>query len=167
VPLADDQLRLWHDFWPKRGNRRWDGIVRCNREWLFFEAKANAGELCSPGTDAINESLHKIKAALNEVKDYIGVPAEAVWYETYYQYANRIAVVYFLNIVAKIPARLIFIYFTGDVFPDSRSCPQNECEWAPCISECHSALMLPDSHPLSDRMHKVFIPALRDRPCPQ
>lgn len=160
MPLTDQQLRSWYEFWPKRGNRSWDGIARCNDEWLLFEAKANAGELCSPGTGASAKSLRQITAALDEVKRYIGAPPEALWHHAYYQYANRIAALYFLNVVAKIPARLIFLHFTGDVFPGGRPCPQDEHEWRLCISQCHSALMLPEVHPLSDRMHEIFVPAL-------
>jgi hypothetical protein len=38
----------------------------------------------------------------------------------YYQYANRLAVLHFLNAIANVPARLLHIYFTGDVFPCAR-----------------------------------------------
>jgi hypothetical protein len=161
ISMSEEQLRLWHGFWPKRGNRSWDGVARCNEEWLLFEAKANAAELFSPGTGASTGSLKQIIDAFDEAKRYLAVPAETVWQQSYYQYANRIAVLYFLNIIAKIPARLVFLYFVGDVFPDGRACPQNEPEWRPLISQCHSVLKLPHSHQLSDRIHELFVPAVR------
>lgn len=158
LELSEPQIELWHDFWPNSGNRRWDGIARCNGDWLLFEAKANETEFNSPGTDASPKSFQQIIEALGEVKRHLRVPQETVWHQKYYQYANRIAVVYFLNVVAKIPAHLIFLYFTGDAFPDGRTCPHNEQDWRLLIDNCHAALKLPSAHPLSDRIHEVFLP---------
>lgn len=160
VDFTEQQLKQWHAFWPNPGNRSWDGVARCNTEWLLFEAKANETELCSPGTSASPLSLVRITKALNEVKLFLGVPSETVWHGRYYQYANRLAALYFLNVVVKIPARLIFLYFTGDVFPDGRPCPQNEQDWTLLISRCHAELKLPHTHKLSDRTHDVFVPVI-------
>ena len=158
VDFTEPQLKQWHAFWPNPGNRSWDGIARCDGEWLLFEAKANETELCSPRTGASPPSLRQIARALDEVKLFLGVPSETVWHWRYYQYTNRLAALYFLNVVAKIPARLIFLYFTGDVFPDGKPCPQNEQAWRLLISKCHAELKLPDMHRLSDRTHDVFAP---------
>ncbi len=158
VDFTESQLKQWRAFWPNPGNRRWDGVARCAEEWLLFEAKANESELCSPGTGALPPSLRQITRALDEVKLFLGVPSETVWHGRYYQYTNRLAALYFLNIVAKIPARLVFLYFTGDVFPDGRPCPQSEQAWRPLIGKCHAELKLPDTHRLSDRTHDVFAP---------
>jgi len=158
IHLTEEQLRQWNAFWPNPGNRSWDGIASCDGEWLLFEAKANENELCSPGTNASPRSLQQITKALEEVKLFLGIPSATVWHQRYYQYANRLAVLYFLNVVAHIPARLIFVYFIGDVFPDGRPCPQTEQVWRLLISKCHAELGLPERHRLSDRMHEVFIP---------
>jgi hypothetical protein len=160
VEFTEQQLKQWHAFWPSPGNRSWDGVARCNGEWLLFEAKANETELCSQGTSASPPSLLRITRALNEVELFLGVPSETVWHERYYQYANRLAALYFLNVVANIPARLVFLYFTGDVFPDGRPCPQNEQEWRLLITRCHAELKLPERHKLSDRTHDVFVPII-------
>lgn len=158
VDLTERQDEKWRDFWPSPGNRRWDGVARWNGEWLLFEAKANEREFISHRADASPRSLSQIIVALDEVKRYLRVPQDSVWHKDYYQYANRIAVLYFLNVVAKIPARLIFLYFTGDAFPDGRPCPQNDQDWRPLIGKCHAELKLPEVHPLSDRIHDVFVP---------
>jgi hypothetical protein len=158
VNFTEPQLKQWHAFWPSPGNRSWDGVAHCNGEWLLFEAKSNEAELCSPGTSASPASLAHITKALNQVKLFLGVPGEAVWHGHYYQYANRLAALYFLNVVANISARLIFLYFTGDVFPDKRPCPQDEQAWRLLINRCHVELKLPDKHKLSDRTHEVFVP---------
>lgn len=84
--------------------------------------------------------------------------AAATWTGPYYQYANRIAALYFLNEVALIPARLLFIYFIGDSFPDGRYCPKTEGDWKPLIDRCHRVLGIPAAHPLSTRIVDVFLP---------
>lgn len=166
IPFTPHQAEDWYGFWPRRGNRSWDGVARCGGEWLLFEAKANGGELCSPGTAATEKSLAQILAAFRRTKKYLGVPEQVDWHRRYYQYANRLAALYFLNVAARIPSRLFFLYFTGDCFPDGRPCPASETEWRPLIKECHRQLSLAEQHALSDRVHELFVPALRRASAP-
>jgi hypothetical protein len=154
----------WEKFWPQRGNPpNWDAVGRLNMGdssgWLLLEAKANHPEFCSPPTGAVGLSKDTIRKALGRTKNHLGVHRDFPWLGTYYQYANRLACLYFLNIIANVPTRLIFVYFTGDRFPDSRRCPQTEAEWHGLIEACHSTLGLPQKHALSGRIHEVFLPA--------
>jgi hypothetical protein len=165
--LSDDPLvaEKWKKFWPQRGNPpNWDAIARLDTgdrpEWLLLEAKANHPEFCSPPSGALGSSKDTIRKALGRTKHYLGVHRDFPWLGTYYQHANRLACLYFLNIIADVPARLIFVYFMGDRFPDSRRCPQTEAEWHKLIESCHSTLGLPQKHNLSDRIHEVFLPVL-------
>lgn len=158
-------MEEWEKFWPQRGNPpNWDAIARLDAhersEWLLFEAKANHPEFCSPPCGAVSSSKEIIQKAFGQTKAYLHVHRAFPWLGTYYQYANRIACLYFLNSIAKVPAHLILVYFTGDRFPDGRRCPETETEWRRLIEACHLTLGLPERHGLSDRVHEVFLPVL-------
>jgi hypothetical protein len=161
IQLSEARIADWKRFWPSPGNRRWDAVARCGSEWILIEAKANEGELCSPPCGAKEPRLSTIVRALEETKSYMGVAAAIPWHQKYYQYANRIAALYFMNVIAAIPTRLVFLYFTGDLFPDGRRCPKDQRDWDIAINHCHQRLGLPKSHKLSDRMHDIFMPSLR------
>lgn len=161
LQLTNTQAAAWKQFWPSRGNRRWDAVALCGQEWILVEAKANESELCSPACGAKEPSLSQIVRAMDQTKEYLGITQAIPWHREYYQYANRIAALYFLNVIAAIPSRLVFLYFTGDCFPDGRRCPKDASDWEIPISRCHQRLELPKSHKLSERIHDIFIPALR------
>jgi hypothetical protein len=140
VEFTEPRRKQWHAFWPNPGNRSWDGIARCDGEWLLLEAKANEAELCSPGTGASPPSLQRITRALDEVKLLLGVPSKTVWHGRYYQYTNRLAALYFLNVVAKIPARLIFSISQGIYF-----LMEDRARRMTRRGECSSANVMQDS----------------------
>src|SRR4051812_6338792 len=152
IPLTHFQLKQWNEFWPVRGNRSWDGVAKINGEWIFIEAKANSGEFRTSACGAGEPARTTILKALHEVKTYMGADPRLAWEQTYYQYANRLAVVYFLNERVGIPARLLNIYFSGDVFPDGRECPSCESDWLYLIRECYAALGIRHDSP---GMHRV------------
>ena len=135
-----------------RTTRRTDG----SEELLLVEAKANESELKSPGCGAGDKSLTTIKAALNKAKAHLGVPADFPWHETYYQFANRLASLYFLNEMMNISARFLCVYFCGDRFPDGRACPQSPDHWMEPIRRTSERLGLPETHPYTSRVLKVF-----------
>jgi hypothetical protein len=161
-----DVLALWKDFWPQRGRAQtWDGAARLLHrgdqiEWLLIEAKANKVEFVTPPTGASsNGGRAQILKSLNHVKSALGVHRHYPWHGTYYQYANRLAALYFLNEVAKVPARLLHIYFTGDCFPDGRECPASPEDWRRLIEARDITLGLLEEHPLSSRCHELFLSA--------
>ena len=67
------------------------------------------------------DSINKIREAFSATREALGVPSAANWLEGDYQYANRLATLYFLRTQA-ISARLLFVYFLGDKVP-ARSAP--------------------------------------------
>lgn len=153
----------WRKFWPKTGNpHNWDGIgwLSDNRypekpqELLLVEAKAHTGELKS-NCSAKNASKITIESAMNEVKDYLGVNKKTDWLNGYYQYANRIAALWFLR-KKGLPTRLLFIYFLGDSSPGA-NCPDKKNEWDNALAEQGQHLGLTRKHPLNSYMHKLFI----------
>ena len=156
----------WRAFWPQTGNQqRWDGIATIGDEWLLMEAKANhpefVGAPCGASFEKASDpqtlsSRQVIEKALNQTKKALGVHRDFSWMGSYYQYTNRLAALHFLTTLG-IAARLVFIHFCGDVFPDGRPCPASQRDWAPLIEARHLTLGLPAHHALSDRVHEVFL----------
>jgi hypothetical protein len=163
-PERDLVFRKWKRFWAQTGNPpNWDGIAllqdETRREWILIEAKANHQEFCSLPCGAKDIGRKTIERALGRTKMFLGVHRHFTWLGTYYQYANRLACVYFLNYIARVPSRLLFIYFTGDRFPDEGViCPTNELEWRDLIHASHLTLGLKEKHALSERVHDLFLP---------
>ncbi len=96
------------DFWPKLGP-----------QWA--------------GTD----SAPMIQAALEETALALGASPGTDWSRRFYQYANRLAHAYFLNVRNHVPTRLVFLYFIGDPDVDG---PQSRREWQAAIDVLHEAL---------------------------
>ena len=108
------------DFWP-HGGPRWDALGRTSGgRRLLVEAKANIREFNSDPSRAGSASLTKIRAALAETKDFLGVRSETDWTRCFYQYANRIAHLYLLRELNGVDAVLVFVYFLGDTTVSGR-----------------------------------------------
>ena len=154
VSLACRPLK---DFWPKMGPQ-WDGLARTsNGRLLLVEAKANIPEFDSSPTGATGDSLKKIKAALAEIKEFLGVKSKTDWSRCFYQYANRLAHLYLLRELNCLDAYLVFVYFVDDrTRPDE--CPVSRKEWEAAISLATNHLGIPRSHPwVSKNVVDVFI----------
>ena len=76
------------------------------------------------------------------------------WSGKLYQYANRIAHLYLLRELNRIPAYLLFIYFIGDRDVDG---PQTTEEWKAAIEVAERVLGLPTRHRLSDYVVDIFV----------
>jgi len=99
-------------FWP-RGGPQWDALgVSSNGTVLLVEAKAHLAELASTcqASPASKAVIHK---SLEATKAAFGAAPNANWLEGYYQYANRLAHLYFFQ-KHGVPVRLVFVYFTND-----------------------------------------------------
>ena len=102
------------DFWPARGPV-WDGLARTSAGCsLLIEAKANIPEFDSSPTRASARSLTKIEEALEETRTFMRVTKATDWTRCFFQYANRLAHIYFLKELNGVDAALVFVYFTGD-----------------------------------------------------
>jgi len=163
LPADSPARTAWTDFWPQRGNPpNWDAVGRATAawqsEWLLVEAKAHLGEIQSSCGAKTSGGRPLIERALAETKAALGVPAERDWLSGYYQYCNRVAVLQFLT-RQGVPARLLFLYFTGDRFPDGAAdCPADAKGWKPALAAQAAHVGLPEGHPLSDRIHTLFLP---------
>jgi hypothetical protein len=73
----------------------------------------------------------------------------------YYQYANRVAALYFLS-QHHVPARLLFIYFVGDSH-SGHECPRDEAGWQKALGAQAQHIGLSKGHLLGDRIHHFFL----------
>ena len=126
------QHRQLSEFWPA-GGPVWDGLARTRRgRYLLVEAKANVPEFDSSPTRASGRSLTKIGEALSETRSFLRVAADTDWTRCFYQYANRLAHLYFLRELNRIDAILVFVYFTGDTTVPGRN-PVSREGWGTAI----------------------------------
>lgn len=180
-PLASNDYTEYHDeqfleaigfpqflpklaeFWPL-GGPVWDALATVEgrndgRGVILVEAKSHTLELGNLGyvCKASGKSLEKIKSALTTVKDALGVKRESNWTGEYYQYANRLAHLYFLNVLGQVPTWMVFLYFVGDV---EQNGPSTVAEWTTALDEMKGKLELPKHHLLDQRIISVFAPVL-------
>lgn len=159
-------LTEWNRFWPRTGSQQnWDAVGWLNsdsgKELLLVEAKAHLAEILShcqakPASQRGGRDI--IEKALNQVKGSLGAAPSSDWLSPYYQYANRLAVLWFLR-QQGIQARLVGIYFTDPKSTQIKvQCPKHESAWLMDLNKMETALGLPAAHPLHDYIHKVFLP---------
>ena len=164
--IDPDVLRSWYAFWPKSGRaQNWDAVGKIKRdgreEWLLVEAKAHPRELKSNGCGATSaRSIEKIEKALEKTKAAFGAGSTPLehWLGRYYQYANRLAALYFLmeECQPAVPTRLLFIYFMGDKHK-GQDCPQTREDWEPILDEMADGLWVDRGSPLCERVHHMFL----------
>ena len=142
------QHRRLEDFWPARGPV-WDGLARTSGgRHLLIEAKANVPEFDTSPTGASEGSLQKIRKAFDETRAFLRVRSKTDWSECFYQYANRLAHLYFLRELNKVDAALIFVYFVGDTTVPGRD-PVSHEGWQTVIDLAN--------HHLGIRAHSPWI----------
>ena len=169
-PLQDDDLAEYRDgsflervghgdlkgqlaaFWPTRGPQ-WDalGVLQGNGV-LLVEAKAHLAEFKSPPCQAKGASRDKIMTAMEIAKSRLNTDGGADWCQTYYQYANRMAHLWWLC-DRGVDAHLAFVSFLND---SDMNGPTIAAEWEAAFREADRALGLPNSHILSSRIHHLF-----------
>lgn len=121
--LEGDELELarrkLRQFWPSRGPA-WDGLAivqgkDSTRGIILVDAKAHIGETRSALRAKSIDSREKITSRIVEVKAEFGsTSAVEVWTNQYYQIANRLCFLYFLNEQLGIPTWLAFCNFVDD-----------------------------------------------------
>ncbi len=103
------------EFWPSRGPV-WDGLGRTTdgSGYFLIEAKANVPEIISDCGAKSSASVEKIEAALRRTQKWLKADSRLDWTKGFYQYANRLAHLYFLNEIVGARAYLINLYFVHD-----------------------------------------------------
>jgi hypothetical protein len=127
-------------FWPSSGPR-WDGLARtASKKYIMVEAKAYPAEAKTACRAKDGSSLALISASLEEAKRYFKADPDAVWQRPYYQYANRLAHLYFMRELNQLDAYLLFVNFADA--PDVPS-PCSEEKWVRESAAIERALGLP------------------------
>jgi hypothetical protein len=152
----------WRKFWPHgAGIMNWDAVGSIidgtSEELLLVEAKGNLQEIKSSCAAKQGGGRPKIEAALTKVKQELNVDPSKDWANSYYQYCNRVATLWFLQ-NQGVPARLLFVYFTGDKGNARRTCPKNKSEWTAALKAQKQHVGLPKEHLLSERIHTIYLP---------
>jgi len=150
------------EFWPS-GGPVWDALAKIegrdgSNGVILLEAKSHIGELKGQGCRAIPNTRGKIEQSLTVTKKELGVREDIDWTGEFYQYANRLAHLYFLNIKEKIPTWLVFLYFIKDI---EQGGPTTVAEWINTLDETKKKLGLPKQHILDTQIISVFAPAFR------
>lgn len=134
--LGLDDLRVpLRDFWPKSGPR-WDGLAKtASGKVMLVEAKAHIEEAVDFRSQAVDpKSKAKINAALASAKAAFRASELADWHQPFYQYANRLAHLYYLRTLNKCDAYLLFIYF-ADAPDVPKPCAAAQWEGAVRLTE--------------------------------
>ncbi|MBF9034027.1 hypothetical protein HKCCE2091_07230 [Rhodobacterales bacterium HKCCE2091] len=144
------------DFWPRRGPQ-WDALGRAGDRVVLVEAKAHLSEFLSPPTQASPSSREMIEKSFDLVRADLGVRTETRWTEILFQYANRIAHLWFLR-ANGVPAELVFVSFLNDA--DMKG-PERAETWNAAFAVADHALGLPAGHRLAKHIHHVH-PDIRE-----
>lgn len=144
------------EFWPN-GGPNWDGLAKDKDTVFIMEAKAHISEQMIDSTKASSpNSLDLIEKSLAATKEFLNVKSDISWCKkNYYQYANRIAHLYYLREVNKIDAYLLFIYFLNDKSVTDKT--ETKEDWEKTITEVYKNLKLERDNKLSDFIHHIFI----------
>lgn len=136
------------DFWPKSG-ARWDGLARTETgKLILVEAKAYIEEGVDYRSKASPKALAIIRKALDDAKKDFRARDDASWESPFYQYANRLAHLYFLHRLNGLDAYMLFLYF-ADAPDVPRPC--SESEWQGAVRLVEKCLGL-GTHPYRKRL---------------
>ena len=136
-------------FWPRSGPR-WDALGRTRSgRVLLVEAKAYIEEGVDYRSHATGESAKLIRKSLAAAKQAYQASDDAPWESPFYQYANRLAHLYYLNALNKKQAYLLFLYFADA--PDVPE-PCTVAQWEGAERRAKKCLGLPKDHPFADRV---------------
>ena len=123
----------------------------------MIEAKSRIAEMKrKSGSDAKDpESIEKISDSLKKTQRFLGACLSVDWFNSpYFQYANRLAHLYWFREIKSLPAFLTMLYFLNDT---DRRGPSDPSEWKTAIQKEEHCLGIPDTHPLSDFVVSVFV----------
>jgi len=135
-------IRPLADFWLRRGPV-WDGLAITRRgAIILLEAKAHIAEVLSPPSRAGGKSRARIIAALDEARQFYAPGSTTPWFAHFYQYCNRLAHLYFVAHVNRLPARLVFLDIVNAAEMNGPTSPE---AWKNTTRLIHSQLGLPES----------------------
>lgn len=140
-------------FWPASGPR-WDAlaITDCGKV-LLVEAKAHIDESVDYGSGASPDPYRRIQESLAAAKKAFRASVEASWESPFYQYANRLAHLYFLRGLNGIDAYLLFLYF-ADAPDVPKPCTLDQWTGAICLTKTCLGL---GAHPYQKQVKDLVV----------
>lgn len=154
LDLINHQQQL-REFWPSRGPV-WDGlgVMKVENDCCFLlEAKSYIQEMTSKMQATDPRSIKLIRESLGQVKGYMGFSEDADWTKPYYQFCNRLALLYFLNIVIQKPSYLALVNFVDD---STTGKPTSADQWKSHYKVVFGHLGLTPKSELFDRIVSVY-----------
>lgn len=149
IKLSERKLQ---DFWPRRGPQ-WDALGHIEgKAYFLVEAKAHVSEIISSSQAQSPASKALIEKSLNETKSFLNLKPYVDLTRGLYQYANRLAHLYFLRELNDVPAYLVFAYFLNDHTHISTT----RDEWNGALHLMH-AILGTHKHRLSEHIIDVFV----------
>jgi len=139
------------EFWPLSGPR-WDALGRAGNKYFLVEAKANIPELISDCQASATHSREMIAAAMRRTQQWLGARSRIDWLTGFYQYANRLAHLYFMREIAKEDAYMVFLY----ILNDPTHIPTSRDEWQGAL-ELQKHLLGLGGRPYRDYVISVFL----------
>ena len=118
-------------FWPRFGPQ-WDGLAVTDKgQIILVEAKAHVAEMVTAPSQARGEpARQRIQESLGVVKNFVNSKSPADWSTSFYQYANRLAHLYWMRQANGHDAYLVNLFFVND--RDMQG-PQSVAEWQTAI----------------------------------
>jgi hypothetical protein len=132
------------DFWPESGPR-WDALAKTESgKVILVEAKAYIEEGVDFRSNAGPKSMARISSSLAMAKAAFRAEKDASWETPFYQYANRLAHLYYLRKLNDLDAYLLYLYF-ADAPDVPRPCTREQ--WEGAIRLMERCLGLALNHP--------------------
>ena len=142
-------------FWPKNGPQ-WDGLAIATGDngelgLLLVEAKAHITETKSDLKAESQVSIDLINQSMAITQGYYGLK-QTNWTQNHYQLGNRIAFLYFINELLRIPTWLVLVNFTDGVYKTT-----SRGEWLAHYHEIYGDMGInPADHKLLNYVIQVF-----------
>ena len=139
------------EFWPVSGPH-WDGLARAGSKVVLVEAKAHLKEATStPSAASSDKSVDLIARSLNRVKTALKADNRSDWTRCFYQYANRLAHLWWLR-ERQVDAHLLLVGFLNDTAVGG---PASADGWDGIYIAINHALGLSEAHSLAHHIHHI------------
>lgn len=143
----------WKKVWPSANNaQNWDAIAKIGTRWLLIEAKAHKNEVNSD-CKASKSSKEMIFESMTKVQKDKNINTQNDWMKKYYQKANRLLFIHFLE-NNYINASLLYIYFINGYLDKGI---KDKAEWIAIIKEEYKYLGIQSNKWVKEKVNNVFI----------
>jgi hypothetical protein len=143
----------WKKIWPSANNaQNWDAIAKIGTRWLLVEAKAHKNEVLSD-CKASKSSKEMILRSMTQVQNDKNIKTKNDWLKKYYQKANRLLFIHFLE-KNDIKSSLLYIYFVNGYLDKGI---KSKADWKEVIKEEDKYLGIQNNKWVKGKVHNIFI----------